>query len=145
MVSRIQGSRRDGKKIICIECYPGTFENEIEEALLAAFPPAEIFRTRDCLKSPREIDLMLARELSDDPVFGRLSSLELIDFFNKAVFAQLTDAVRTAGAGVVIRDRCGTRNRCARFVGLCRSGAVGNSTAAKTRGNRQFCKRQSES
>jgi hypothetical protein len=67
--------------VVCVECYPGVFEKDIEQALGRFFPEAEIIRTRDHLKPPSEIESMLASDLSDDPVFGRLSSLELSDFF----------------------------------------------------------------
>ena len=90
------------KGIICIECYPGVFEDEIEQALRRCFSPAEIFRTRECLKPSSTIDRMLTRDLSEDPVFGRLSSLELIDFFDEKKLSNLRRAVSSAGAAVIL-------------------------------------------
>jgi hypothetical protein len=65
-----------------VECYPGVFEEDIERALRSFFPEGEIVRTRDHLNPPSQIESMLASDLSDDPVFGRLTSLELADFFS---------------------------------------------------------------
>ena len=82
VVHRLQGVRRDGGLIICIECYPGVFEDDIEKVLRDSFPAAQVLRTADCLKTASDIDRMLARDLPDDPVFGRSSSLEVIEFFD---------------------------------------------------------------
>ncbi len=102
VISTIGRSRLEGKKITCIECYPGTFEEEIERALVTAFAPAEIFKTRGCLKSTSQVDSMLQRELSEDPVFGRLSSLELTDFFNQSALAELSTAITRAETAIVV-------------------------------------------
>ena len=81
-----QSSSRD-KCVACVECYPGAFERTITEALAAGFrPSAEIF-TPDLLKSAPEIDKMLQGLLGDDPVFGRMSTIRLEDFFDERKLA----------------------------------------------------------
>ncbi len=102
VVSTIRANRLDGKRIICIECYPGTFETEIEQALLTAFSPAEIFLTRECLKTAAELDSIIGRELTGDPVFGRLSSLDVADFFDESALARLRAAINAAGTAIVL-------------------------------------------
>jgi hypothetical protein len=67
--------------VVCVECYPGVLEKDTEWALRGFFPEGEIVRTRDRLKPPSQIESMLGSDLSDDPVFGCLTSLELSDFF----------------------------------------------------------------
>ncbi len=101
VVDRLR-SNSGSNGVVCIECYPGVFEDEIELAIRRCFSPAEIFRTRDCLKSSEAIDRMLARDLSEDPVFGRLSSLELIDFFDKKELNQLRRAVENSESSVIL-------------------------------------------
>jgi mannose-6-phosphate isomerase class I len=90
-------------RLICIECYPGVFEEEIRDAILRAIPSAKVLLTRTCLKTTSEMELMIERDLSEDPVFGRLSSLELIEFFDQAKLNNL--AVEAA-----------KRDGCTRFV-----------------------------
>src|SRR6202012_3193851 len=90
------------KRIICIECYPGVYEGEIRNALSRVFSATEIFSVSDALKSAVDIDRMLATDLSDDPVFGHLSRLELIEFFDRRALMQLTETVRAKGSGVVV-------------------------------------------
>ena len=91
-----------GGRTTCIECYPGVFEDEIEQALRAFLKPAEIFRTRACLKQTSVIDGLLARDLSEDPVFGRLSSLDLTDFFDMEALHDLKRRIGRATSAVVL-------------------------------------------
>ncbi len=99
IVERLRGASEPGCTI-CIECYPGIFEEEIASALKDFFPAAQLFRTRDCLKQPSNIEAMVARDLSDDPVFGRLSGLDLVDFFDSSRLADLKHIL--AGSNFVV-------------------------------------------
>ncbi len=67
---------------ICVECYPGTFVADIEKALTGAFPALEVVRAGDCLKTPEELETLLAPYLGDDPVFGRMNGLGIADFLD---------------------------------------------------------------
>ena len=102
IADKLSNIYKSGKRIICIECYPGVYEDEIRNVLTRVFSPAEIFCVSQSLKTSTDIDRMLVAELSDDPVFGHLSHLELIDFFDKSGLAQLTEAIRAKGSGVVV-------------------------------------------
>jgi mannose-6-phosphate isomerase class I len=86
---RAQVSR--GARRFAIECYPGVFEDEISAALSEGLKPARVFRVRDCYKSPAEIERMTSGELTEDPVFGRLSELQIEDFVDLARAAALSD------------------------------------------------------
>ena len=66
---------------ICVECYPGVFEDEIEKAVRDVFPQAEIILSRDYLKSANQLQSIVAPELTPDPVFGWLTRLDISDFF----------------------------------------------------------------
>src|SRR3954447_3664408 len=69
--------------IIAIECYPGVFEDEIVVALTERLRPAMVVRTRDAMLAPEQIDALVQRDVSDDPVFGHLTQLELADFIDR--------------------------------------------------------------
>ncbi len=97
---RLSGIIARSKSIVCVECYPGVFEREIELALREYFPEAAIVRTRDYLKSSAEIVSMLSRDLTSDPVFGRLTMLELTDFVRPDGIGRLSDG--TTGVTFVI-------------------------------------------
>jgi mannose-6-phosphate isomerase class I len=89
IASLIRGvhARRE-RATICVECYPGVYEDEIEPVFRSSLPQAEIVRTRDYFKPPAQIESMLARDVTEDPVFGRLTRLELVDFFRPEAIAQ---------------------------------------------------------
>jgi mannose-6-phosphate isomerase class I len=86
---RSQVSR--GARRFAVECYPGVFEDEISAALSEGLKPARVLRIRDCYKPPREIERMTSRELTDDPVFGRLSELPIEDFVDPPRAASLRE------------------------------------------------------
>jgi len=88
------------KVIICVECYPGVFEDDVDRAVNELFPAASILRSRSYFKTPAEIDALVCRELTDDPVFGLLSRLELADFVDSRRLRQAADELETATSGV---------------------------------------------
>ncbi len=91
-----------GNTVICVECYPGVFEEAIERALRKFFLPVEIVRTCDHLKSAAQIESMLAPDLSEDPVFGRLTNLEVADFFRLGEMARLASDENKSEVTIVV-------------------------------------------
>lgn len=102
IVHRLRDAASEDRALICTECYPGVFEDEIEHALRNNWPSLQIFRTRTCLKSPPQIDALLSPYLPDDPVFGRLCSLDLIEFFDVEKLAALFESARQHPASVIL-------------------------------------------
>jgi mannose-6-phosphate isomerase class I len=86
---RSQVSR--GARCFAIECYPGVFEDELAAVLDESLKPIQVLRVRDCYKSPSEIEGITSRELTDDPVFGRLSELQIEDFVDPSRAAALRE------------------------------------------------------
>ena len=87
------------KRIVVVDCYPGVCQDEILDAF-KALSPALIIHSDDC-KLPTDIlDAMLKDNLTDDRVFGTLTTKKLVDFFNldalnaaKAKIASTTDGI----------------------------------------------------
>lgn len=92
-------SRLGSSGVLAVECYPGVHLEEVERGLRPSFPGAVFLNTETLLRAPEEIDAMLAPLLGDDPVFGRMNSIEIADFL---------DAPKLAAA----------RNHCAAAAGL---------------------------
>jgi len=69
-----------GARRLAIECYPGVFEDEISTVFTEGLKSAHVLRVRDCYKSPGEIEAITSQVLTDDPVFGRMSELQIGDF-----------------------------------------------------------------
>src|SRR5271155_5741092 len=60
------GTARE-RTVLCVECYPGTFEQEIESALESGLRPHLIVNTRHLFKEPAEIEKFSNDVLGDDP------------------------------------------------------------------------------
>jgi mannose-6-phosphate isomerase class I len=91
------------KTIIVAECYPGVDAAEVCAGLssLVADRTATIFAER-ALKSPGEIDELLAPWLGDDPVFGKMKSWEIGSFFDAAKIEHLRRQIASAHGTVLL-------------------------------------------
>src|SRR5262249_55282794 len=69
-----------GARCLAVECYPGVFEHEISAVLKEGLSPAQLVRVKDAYKLSKIVDTMVARELTDDPVFGRMNRFTIHDF-----------------------------------------------------------------
>lgn len=68
--------------ILAVDCYTGVLDEEILAQLQQRIKPDLIINTRDLMKRPAEIASMVAPYLGDDPVFGRMTYLEMRDYFD---------------------------------------------------------------
>src|SRR6266481_2957896 len=72
---------RPGKFVLCVECYPGAFEREIEQELTWALTPSLVVWAKDSYLCEQKLLELTARDLSDDPVFGFMNNYVLDEFF----------------------------------------------------------------
>jgi mannose-6-phosphate isomerase class I len=84
ILDQIGALTASGARRLAVECYPGVFEEQISRILGEALSLAQIIRVREACKPSREIESMISRELTDDPVFGRMSALVIKDFVDPA-------------------------------------------------------------
>ncbi|MGB6199706.1 MAG: class I mannose-6-phosphate isomerase [Candidatus Acidiferrales bacterium] len=90
-------------KIICVECYPGVFVDDVVVGLKAQLGLSIVIRAQDLLKAPAEIERLTKPFLgNDDPVFGRLATLSLPDFFDAAKIAKARNAIECSTGTVLI-------------------------------------------
>src|SRR5580693_7823724 len=75
-------SQSGARRAICLECYPGALAGRGIDRLLDCLPPATVFYVDDCLKAPEQLRTMLDPLLGTDRVFGRMSSIALLDYFD---------------------------------------------------------------
>src|SRR3984893_14175273 len=102
ILQRLKGFSSQNKCVACVECYPGAFERTINNILgEGLLPTAQIF-IADLLKPAAEIDTMLQGVLGDDPVFGRMSTIRLEDFFDKWKLAKARETVRSWKQGLLL-------------------------------------------
>ena len=91
------------RKIICVECYPGVFVDDVVSGLQTHLGASIVIRAHELLKSPAEIERLAKPFLGDDdPVFGRLTALSLPDFFDPAKIAKARNAIEHSAGTVLI-------------------------------------------
>ena len=91
----------DDPRVVVVDCYPGVLDSDVKE-LTAAVGPDVVIDIATALKPPAEVDAMVAPDLTDDPVFGRLTRLELTDFFDGARLDGLRRRVDEATGRVLV-------------------------------------------
>jgi len=103
IAERLKGSTKSGRFVVCVECYPGCFEGDIERELASAIKPAMVLRTNECLRPESEILSMCEHDLGDDPVFGFMNRYVVGDFLDERKIAQKREELKQAkGLALVI-------------------------------------------
>ncbi len=98
---RLKASVRPGRFVVCVECYPGCFENEIERELVSALNPALVVRAGECYLPESTIRSLCARDLGDDPVFAFMGKYEVSEFMDEGEVAKRRLSLAEA-AGLVL-------------------------------------------
>jgi mannose-6-phosphate isomerase class I len=87
VASRLRAALGDGRRVLCVECYPGSFERAIRGALDEGLQPAGLIYAPELLKPPSVADDMLREVLGEDPVFGHMNDIALEAFFDETKLA----------------------------------------------------------
>lgn len=91
-----------GKRVLSVECYPGTDQEELRRGL-AALDPVLVIHSDDLAWEPDKLDAALAQDLlPNDPVFGILTVRKLADFFYPEKLAAARRRIDDAPAGLVL-------------------------------------------
>jgi mannose-6-phosphate isomerase class I len=100
--ARLCKSCDEQRTVVCVECYPGCFVDEIFAQLKISFNPALSIETKTLFKSPNEIDAMLDPYLGGDPVFGRMNGIVIDDFLDPTLLDQAKTAVVNMERGLIL-------------------------------------------
>lgn len=85
---RLKACLRPDRFVVCVECYPGCFEKEIEKQLVDALKPQMVLRAEECYLPETAILSLCARDLGDDPVFAFMGKYELHEFLGEHELAK---------------------------------------------------------
>jgi hypothetical protein len=100
---QLRGVGQSARTVLCVECYPGVFEDQVEHALAAGLGPGLVMRTSALFKRSREIDAMVGQYLGDDPVFGRMNGIVVDDFFDPHKLAAARETIaKQEGLALVV-------------------------------------------
>ena len=102
IIDRLKPSSAESRCTLAVECYPGTFEGSIKDALVEGLRPTEFVYTPDLLKAPNCVDKMLAPVLGDDPVFGHMNDIGLEAFFEETKLGKARQKVASWQQGVLL-------------------------------------------
>lgn len=95
-------ARPRGRTVLVIDCYPGVRMAELEDNVLPRLRPALTINAEAARRDERAIHEMLARNLTDDRVFGVLSCHRLGEFFDAARLQALQDRVNQCPEGLIV-------------------------------------------
>lgn len=87
------------KTVVTVECYPGTDQAEI----LALFPHAElVIHADDLAILPAELDAKIEHELTDDPVFGIMTTWQMKNFYPEEALCAARGKIDAVTDGLVL-------------------------------------------
>ncbi len=78
----LRASLRANRVVLCIECYPGVFVDDIRRRLVPLLRPSLVVESAQCFQQQSTIAPLVEHYLGDDPVFGRMNGLTLEDFLD---------------------------------------------------------------
>ena len=90
------------KTVLVIDCYPGVRLEELERNVLARFGNAVRINVETARRDEHTLSEMLARNLTDDRVFGVLSCHQLAEFFDAEALTALQKQVAEAAVLVIV-------------------------------------------
>ena len=90
---RLHGASHNARTVLCVECYPGVFDDQVEQALAAGLRPTLTVRTSALFKNSGEVDALVGHYLGDDPVFGRMNGIGVDDFFDPQKLAAARESI----------------------------------------------------
>jgi len=86
--------KKQKASIIAIECYPGVDYQEIEEHLIRPLKPKQIIKSDDFALNSESLDKMLSPYLTEDRVFGYMSSFEIEDFYEDSSLSKINRLIK---------------------------------------------------
>lgn len=95
-------ARTGQRTVLVIDCYPGVRLAELEENLLSALKPALVINAEQARLDESALHQLLARNLTDDRVFGVLSCHQLSEFIAPQKLHALKEQVSNAAEGLIV-------------------------------------------
>lgn len=90
------------KIVVAVECYHGVFVKEIIKHLKEEMQPALVINAASAMKDETLIAEMVQPFVTDDPVFGYITPLELENYFDEQKIADLQKKIADVDKGIVV-------------------------------------------
>ncbi len=103
VIAALRPALRDRQRcVLAVECYPGVDLDEVQRELAAGLDPSAMLLASDALKTPQELERLLAPWLGDDPVFGRMHPWTMADFFSPEEVRAMQAKLRSYSHGLIV-------------------------------------------
>ncbi len=102
IADRLRPALRGDRVVLCVECYPGAFVDDIVDALVRELTPSLVIRSNECHRTSTEMSPIVDHYLGDDPVFGRMNGLALEDFLDVAKVQQARQSIGQQESGLIL-------------------------------------------
>lgn len=97
----LQSGIKPGKTVLVAEAYPGV-DQEALAALLSALHPVLTIHSDDLAVPAEELDSIIQRELTEDPVFGIMTTCRMEDFFPRERLAAAREEMDRVSDGLIV-------------------------------------------
>lgn len=87
--------------IVVIECYHGVLINQLINNLQSQFNSAGFIAVENAMLDSTETEKMVYPFVTDDPVFGYITSLQMNNFFDAEKLAQLEQTIKASAQHIV--------------------------------------------
>lgn len=101
-LAQIKANEKKDRVVICIDDYQGTDKDELFEELIAPLEPDHVIDVLQAKKPEAELQTMLEYNLTDDRVFGSMSTHKMKDFFDLQKLADLKETIKNLKGLVVV-------------------------------------------
>ena len=89
-------------QVIVIECYQGTFSEEIKQAFIDTFQPSISICSSDFFHSEEKIESLMQPDVTDDRIFGKLTTLEIKDLIDPDRLRICRNSIAALESGTVL-------------------------------------------
>ena len=97
----LQSGIKPGKTVLVAEAYPGVDQDALA-ALLSALHPVLTIHSDDLAVPGEELDARIQRELTEDPVFGIMTTYRMEDFFPRERLAAAREEIDRVSDGLIV-------------------------------------------
>jgi len=100
--------RNSARTVLVVECYPGVDEATVLQNLQSRLTPDLVVRSANTMHPAETVDQLVSPYLGgNDPVFGFLSGLNLIEFFDSGRLENAKHGISKVSSGLVLVIGCG--------------------------------------
>ncbi len=102
IIEELKSKIKEHKKtVFVIDCYPGVYQKEILENFKKLNPCLTI-NSDDCAVTPEELEKLIKEDMTQDRVFGKMTTHSLADYFKKDLLKEYKEKIETEKEGSVL-------------------------------------------